>query len=51
MTELVHIPTVKIKSTHQPSQGDFVVINAADFDEAKGHVLYSIDEKPKKAKK
>ena len=53
--EIVNIPTLKIKSTHQASQGDFVVINASDFDATKGHVLYEIsnvvDEKPKKAKK
>ena len=35
--------TIKIKSTHPESQGDFVVINADDFDEKK-HVKY---EEPK----
>lgn len=37
------IPTVNIKSTHFESQGAFVVINATDFDPAKGHVLYEPD--------
>jgi hypothetical protein len=29
------IPTIKIKSTHPPTQGDFVEINESDFDPAK----------------
>lgn len=42
------IPTVNIKSTH-PSQGAFVVINADDFDEAKGHELYeAVKAEPEK---
>ncbi len=32
-------PTVRILPAH-PSQGDFVEINASDFDEAKGHKRY-----------
>lgn len=35
---------VAIKPTH-PGQGDFVHINKADFDPAKGHELYEPDAK------
>ena len=33
--------TLRIKSTHPESQGEFVEINAEDFDPGKGHVLYT----------
>lgn len=36
---------LKIKPVH-PSQGDYVLINAEDFDPAK-HELYGQDEPPK----
>lgn len=32
--------TITIKSTHQESQGDYVVIEEKDFDESKGHVRF-----------
>jgi len=32
--------TVKIKSTHPESQGEYVSINVGDFDLEKGHELY-----------
>ncbi len=55
MVDPVYIPTLKIKSTHPPSQGDFVVINEVDFDPEKGHVLYedagAAVEHPAKASK
>ena len=35
-----HAHTLRIKSTHKESQCEFVVINVADFDPAKGHELY-----------
>lgn len=38
----MNCPTVLINSTHKPSQGDWVMINACDFDPAKGHVLYEL---------
>jgi len=31
---------VRIKSTHPESQGEFVEINASDFDPKMGHELY-----------
>lgn len=39
-----------IKSTHKESQGDYVVINAEDFDPSK-HELYDPDAPEKTAKK
>lgn len=38
---------IKIKSTHPESQGEFVLIEEADFDPEKGHELL---EEPKKAR-
>ena len=35
---------IKIKSTHPPSQGDFVLLEEEDFDPAKGHELYEEPE-------
>jgi hypothetical protein len=35
---------IRIKSTHPPSQGDFVEIEEEDFDKAKGHQLYEPKE-------
>lgn len=40
------IETVKVKSTDPESQGPFVVINAADFDEAV-HKLHEPEPEPK----
>jgi hypothetical protein len=37
--------TIKIKPSHS-SQGDFVEINAEDFDEAKGHERYDAPPPP-----
>lgn len=39
------IAVVRVVSTHPPSQGAFVEINAADFDPLK-HTLYSEDQSP-----
>lgn len=53
----MQVKTIRIKSTHPPTQGDFVEINESDFDPAL-HQLFDvaaepIDEKApdKKAKK
>lgn len=46
--------TIKIKSTHPPSQGDFVEIEEVDFDPMR-HELYDPaakkDESPKRGKR
>lgn len=39
---------IKIKSTHPPSQGEFVLIYKDDFDPEKGHVLYESEDEDKK---
>ena len=35
---------IKIKSTHPPSQGDYVLIYKDEFDPEKGHALYGSGE-------
>lgn len=35
------IEVVKIKSSHPPTQGPFILLNKSDFDPAKGHELYT----------
>lgn len=42
--------TLKIKSTHPESQGDFIIINAEDFD-AETMQIYSEDEQPEVVEK
>lgn len=51
MTKGIHgtVETVKIKSSY-PSQGEFVEINATDFDETIHELFVEGDESPKPAK-
>lgn len=47
MSSTETVKTVKIVSSHKASQGDFVEINASDFD-PKIHELFEAEDKPKK---